>query len=91
VFAGYDPVTGKRYDLIETVPARATVRETRREADKVRTRLLSQIDERRNPRSRVTVNDLVDRWLDVVKLEATTRQGYVGKIEKHIRPTIGKV
>jgi integrase len=91
VFAGYDPVTGKRYDLTETVPARPTVRETRREAEKARTRLLSQIDERRNPRSRVTVNDLIDRWLDVVKLEATTRQGYVGKIEKHLRPTIGRV
>jgi len=77
--------------VAETVAARATVREARREAAKVRTKLLSQIDERRNPRSRVTVNDLIDRWLDVAKLEPTTRQGYVGKIEKHIRPTIGRV
>lgn len=39
----------------------------------------------------MTVNDLIDRWLGVAQLEATTRQGYVGKIEKHLRPTIGRV
>lgn len=41
VFAGYDPVTEKRFDLTETVPARSTARETRREAEKVRTKLLN--------------------------------------------------
>jgi hypothetical protein len=36
-----------------------------------------------------TVNQLLDRYLDVVELEPTTRQGYVGKIDKPIRPVIG--
>jgi hypothetical protein len=27
--------------------------------------------------------------VEVIELEPTTRQGYVGKIEKHIGPTIG--
>ncbi|MEQ4204037.1 hypothetical protein [Actinopolymorpha sp. B9G3] len=44
-----------------------------------------------NPRTRATVNQLLDRWLEMVELEPTTRAGYVEKIEKRIRPTIGKV
>ncbi|HET6918248.1 MAG TPA: hypothetical protein VFI46_02160 [Jiangellaceae bacterium] len=50
---------------------------------------MSQVDERRNPRTRATMNELLDRWLDVIKVEKTTRHGYIGKIDKHIRPTIG--
>jgi hypothetical protein len=74
--------------LDETVPPAATEKETLREAEKVRTKLINQVDERRNPRTRASLNEL-HRWLDVVKLEHNTRTGYVGKIEKHIRPTIG--
>jgi len=91
VYAGYDSVTEKRHYLSETVPARASEQETLREAEKVRTRLVNQVDERRNPRTRTTMNQLLDRWLEVVQLEKTTRQGYVGKIDKHLRPTIGKL
>src|SRR2546421_8855321 len=47
IYAGTDPVTGKRHDLVEVVPAG---RRAAAEAEKVRTRLLSQLDERRNPR-----------------------------------------
>jgi integrase len=73
------------------VPAGASGGATLREAEKVRTKLLNQIDERRNPRTRVTVNGLLDRWLEVVSVEASARHGYVGKIEKHLRPTIGRI
>src|SRR5215212_7418692 len=45
-----------------------------REAERVRTRLLNQVDERRNPRKKATLNRLLDRWLlEVVELETTTR------------------
>ena len=46
VNAGVDPLSGKRLYLTETVPAgpKALV-----EAKKVRTRLIGQIDEQRNP------------------------------------------
>jgi hypothetical protein len=47
------------------------------------------MDERRSPRTKATVNQLLDRYLEVIELEPTTRQGYVGKIDKRIRPTIG--
>jgi integrase len=86
-----DPVTRKRHYLSETVPPAASDQETLREAERVRTRLVNQVDERRNPRTRATISELLDRWLSVIKLERTTRQGYVGKIEKHIRPTIGRM
>lgn len=47
VYAGIDALTGKRNYLVETVPAgpKAVA-----EAEKVRTRLVNQVDERRNPR-----------------------------------------
>ena len=84
VYAGLDPLTCKRHYLIETA-------DTAKEAERVRTRLLGQVDEKRSPRSKATVSQLLDRYLEVVELERTTRQGYIGKIEKHIRPEIGKI
>jgi hypothetical protein len=81
VYGGIDQLTGKRLQLRETVPAQAT----RRETEKVQTKLLNQVDERRSPKTEATVNELLDRWLDVID------GGYVGKIEKHIRPSIGRL
>lgn len=84
--SGIDPLSGRRMYLRETVPAgpRAAA-----EAEKVRTRLFNQVDEKRNPRTRATVNQLIDRWLEVIDVEASTKQGYVRKIGKHISPTLG--
>lgn len=84
-------LTGKRLQLRETVPAQATRRETEKAAEKVQTKLLNQVDERRSPKTEATVNELLDRWLDVIDVERKTRVGYVGKIEKHIRPSIGRL
>ena len=92
VFTGYDPVTGKRHEVTETVSARGiSEREARREAERVRTRLVNQVDERRNPKTGQTMDQLFDRWLEVIDVEKSTRIGYIGKIEKHLRPTIGKL
>ena len=90
VYAGIDQLTGEKMWLRETVSARATRRETEREAEKVRTRLLNLVDERRSPRTGATVNELIDRYLEVVEIDRKTRAGYIGKIEKHIRPELGK-
>jgi integrase len=86
VYAGIDPVTKNRHYLTETVPAGPMAR---REAEKVRTRFLAQVDERRNPRTRATVNQLLDRYLEVLDVDVSTRQGYLTKIQKHIRPLLG--
>ena len=46
VYAGIDPVSKRKHYLVETVPAGPSAA---RDAERVRTRLLNQVDERRNP------------------------------------------
>ena len=70
VYAGVDPLSGKRLYLTETVAAGP---KALADAKKVRNRLIGQIDEQRNPRTRATVNQLMDSYLDVVDVEVTTQ------------------
>jgi integrase len=86
VYAGRDPLTKRDHYLVEIVPPGP---KAAAEAEKMRTRLLSQVDEQRSPRTRATVNQLMDRYLDVLDVDQTTRLGYVGYIDKHIRPQLG--
>ena len=79
---------GKQLMLPERVPPGPNAG---KEAEKVRTRLLRQVDERRTPRTRATVNQLLDRYLDVVELERSTRRTYEGYIDRHIRPVLGSL
>jgi hypothetical protein len=85
VYAGIDPVSKKKHYLVETVPAGP---KAAREAEKVRTRPLNQVDEKRNPRTRATVNLLMDRYLELIDIEETTRGTYKGYIRNHIRPLL---
>jgi integrase len=32
---------------------------------------------------------VLDRWIEVADVEASTRNGYLANIETHIRPTLG--
>ena len=84
---GSDPVTGHRHNLTETIPAgpKAGV-----QAEQVLTRLLNALDERRNPRTNATVNQLLDRYFTMVDAERTTTCTYVGYSRKHIRPLLGE-
>jgi hypothetical protein len=86
VYAGEDPLTGKRIDLSETVPAGTNAA---KEAEKVRVRLLNQVDEQRNPRTSATMNQLMDRYREVIDVDRTTRKGYESRINSHIRPLLG--
>jgi Site-specific recombinase XerD len=88
VYAGTDPVSGKRHDLTEVIPAGP---KAEREAQKALTRLLNQLDEQRSPRTRATVNQLMDRYLEVLAIEPTTRHTYEGYIRNHIRPLLGNL
>ncbi|MGF1652915.1 MAG: tyrosine-type recombinase/integrase, partial [Actinomycetales bacterium] len=88
VYAGTDPVSGKRHDLIEVVPPG---RRAAAGAEKARTRLLNQVDEKRNPRTRATVNQLMDRYLDVLDVGERTRASYVGYVNRYIRPVLGRL
>jgi hypothetical protein len=86
VYAGIDPLSRKRHYLTEVVPAGP---KAAREAEKVRPRLLAEVDERRNPRTSATVNQLLDRYLGVLEIEDTTRSGYESMIRLYIRPLLG--
>ena len=88
VYAGIDPISKRRIDLTELVPPGPRA-ET--EAERVRTKLLNQVDEKRNPKTKATVNQLLDRWLKVLDVETSTRRGYLTKVNKHIRPILGQL
>jgi integrase len=94
VYAGVDPPSGKRHYLTEVIPlGRAATKEAeqaaRGQAKRALTRLLNQVDDRRNPRTRATVDQLLDRYLEVLDVEPTTLRTYKGLIDKHVRPVIG--
>ena len=84
VYAGRDPVTGRERRLTGTA-------RSRRDAEKLLTRLLTQLDEQRQPITGATLGYLLDRWLETANLELTTRHTYEGYIKRNIRPTLGEV
>ncbi len=88
VYAGTDPLTRKRYYLTEIIPAGPRAEKV---AEKARTRLLSQVDDQRNPRTRATVAQLLDRHLEMLGVEVTTLDSYEVFVRNHIKPLIGHV
>ena len=86
VYAGIDPLTGKRHELTEVIPAG---KDAEKLAEKARTRMLSEVDERRAPRTKATVSELMDRYLGMLEVEETTRAGYEGHVRRHIKPLLG--
>jgi integrase len=88
VYAGEDALTGKRHNLIEIIPPgpkAATL------AEAARIRMLSQVDERRNPRTSATLDQLLDRHLETLDAGRTTRRMYATYLEKHVRPFVGRL
>jgi integrase len=81
VYAGIDPLTKKPRYLKKTVPTEA-------QAQVELTRMQNQVDERRHPRSSITVGGVITKWLEV-ELEDSTRERYDGLIRLHIAPTFG--
>jgi hypothetical protein len=67
--------TKKKHYLTEVVPAGP---KAAKQAERVRTRLLNQVDEKRSPRTRPTVNQLMDRYMQVLDIELTPRHTYEG-------------
>jgi integrase len=84
VDAGVDPVTGKRVTLTGTAPTAAA-------AEKLRTRLLAEVDGERSVRTRATLNYALDEWLATSEIEESTRDGYVGYMKRNIRPALGSL
>jgi len=88
VYAGIDPITGKKHFLSEVVPAGP---KAEKEAERARTRLLGQVDERRASRTGATVNQLLDKHIELLSLEPTTLDSYETYLRNHIRPLLGTV
>jgi integrase len=88
VYAGIDPISKRRLHLSETVPPGPR---QARLAEEARTRLQNQLDEKRSPRSRATVGQLIDKYLTVLQADPSTLRGYQSKIRTHIRPLLGSV
>jgi integrase len=93
VFAGRDPLTGRKRWLSRQVPGQT--KSAYREAKKVEAQLLDQVDqgERRDGRSR-TVGELVERWMEwrqqVRPISPVTVANYRGAIDRYIIPTLGR-
>ena len=86
VYAGQDPVTKKNFYLQETVPPGPRQAQ---EAEKLKTRFLNQVDEGRNPKTRANVDQLIEKYFEVVDVDVQTLRGYRSKYKNHIRPLLG--
>ena len=69
LYAGVDPLTGKDRYIRESA-------RDEREADKIRTRLLAQVDQQRVTATKATLGYVLDAWLEVHEAEASTLDGY---------------
>ncbi|WP_216206948.1 tyrosine-type recombinase/integrase [Amycolatopsis aidingensis] len=87
VYAGLDPVTGKRTYLRKTIEG--TDKAAQRRAQKQLNKFLTQVDEQRAPSSSVTLSYVLDEWMRVTELEESTRNTYEGYIARTIKPAFG--
>ena len=60
-------------------------------AEAARTRMLAQVDERRNPRTSATLDQLLDRYLQTLDVGRTTHRMYAKYLVKHVRPFVGRL
>jgi hypothetical protein len=51
--------------------------------------MVHSVDERRNPRTAATVNQLLDRYLEMIDVSASTHVMYQRYLDSHVRPFIG--
>ncbi|MCE3554523.1 site-specific integrase [Pseudonocardia sp. RS11V-5] len=86
VYAGQDPVTKKRHNLVEIIePGPDQLRRARAARD----RLVAQVEERRNPRTSATIDRLLERYVDQLDVAPNTLELYRGHIRRHISPFLG--
>jgi integrase len=89
VYAGIDPVTGRRSYLRETV--KGTDRAAHRKANSRMNKLLSQVDEQRATESSAPLGKVITEWLSVAELSDGTREMYRGYLTRNIVPVLGDI
>lgn len=82
VFSGYDPLTGRRLYLRETVSTEPAARKTL-------TRLTAQVDAEKQPKTRASFQVAMDTWLRTHDVEETTHVGYEQYARVHLYPAFG--
>jgi integrase len=88
VYAGIDPVTGKRHYLREIIEPGPNAD---REAEAARLRLVNDVRERRNPRTRATIDELLARYFAQLDGAPNTLTAYRSYLRNHISPLLGQV
>jgi integrase len=88
VYAGIDPVTKRRHDLVEVIPAGP---KALKQAEAARARLASQVAERRNPRTSATIDQLLERYLAQFDGSPNTQTLYEGYVRNHISLFLGRL
>src|SRR3954463_7437804 len=83
VFAGRDPITGRKTYL------RGETRRGRRDAEADRDRLLAQVEADQHPDQHATVSVLLDQWTEVVDHELSTASTTAGYIRRTLKPALG--
>ncbi|HYY80792.1 MAG TPA: hypothetical protein VFD04_16660, partial [Actinomycetes bacterium] len=92
VYAGRDPLTGRKRWVSRQVPGQT--KQSQREAKKVEAQLLEEVDRgrHRGERSR-TVGELVERWLEwrqhVRPISPVSVANYRGAIDRYVLPALG--
>ena len=84
MYSGSDPVTGRAHYLIEST-------KDEKQAAVIMRRLLTEVDEQRNPRTKATLGAALDAWLRVHEAEPNTLKGYEVYVRRHIKPALGEV
>lgn len=84
VYAGVDPMTGKRLYLTESTT-------DEKEAQRILNRSLVQVDKQRSARTKATLRVALADWLRFLEIEESTRRSYEGYIRNHIDPLLGGV
>jgi hypothetical protein len=82
VFVGSDPLNGRPRSLRESATRYAA-------AEVALTKLQRQVDEDQHPKTKITVRQAVEQWLDVADIQDTTRDRYEDLIRLYILPTFG--
>jgi integrase len=86
MYAWLDPLTRKRHDLVETIPAGPLAK---KQAEAVLERMRRDVADRRAPKTDATVDQLLERYLDQFDGSPNTVELYRTHIRNHISPLLG--
>ncbi|WP_207908697.1 hypothetical protein [Pseudonocardia endophytica] len=82
VYAGIDPVTGRKLHLRGSSTDEA-------EANRILRKLVAQVNAQRHAKTRASLQTTIEAWLDTHELAESTRETYVEYAANHIYPALG--